>query len=202
MVAATIASPRCTSWMRTPKRKRRGPCLCRSIRIKIPIEAWILIGRWGNPLKPRSNGPAGLGLRLCLELVADAVARLDEGVPRRAAIDLLPQPAHEDVDGPVAVRLAAAPQLLEQLVPRDDAAAVECELVQQLELRRRQLAALAVDIRLHHAGIDRQLLDLDCLAALRLRRAHPAACRRLHARDELVHRERLDEVIVGADLER
>src|SRR5438445_5327850 len=162
-VAVTIPNPRCTSWMRTPKRKRRGPCLCRSIRIKVPIEAWILIDRIGNHLKPRLRRGCRLGLRLCLELVAHAVARLDEGVPRRAAIDLLPQPADEDVDGPVTVRLEAATQLLEQLVPRNDAAAVECELVQLLELRRRQLAALAVDVRLDLPAIDRPLLELDCL---------------------------------------
>ena len=47
-----------------------------------------------------------LGLELGLELVADAVARLQEGVPRRTMVDLLAQLAHEDVVRPVAVRRA------------------------------------------------------------------------------------------------
>src|SRR5581483_2845342 len=55
-------------------------------------------------------------LRLRLELVADAEARLDEAVAGRAPVDLLPEPPHEDVDGAVAVGLAAAPHLLQQLV--------------------------------------------------------------------------------------
>src|SRR5262245_29109586 len=42
-----------------------------------------------------------------VELVADAVAGLDEGVPRGAGVDLLAQLADEDVDGAVAVRGAA-----------------------------------------------------------------------------------------------
>src|SRR4051794_38006823 len=51
-----------------------------------------------------------------LELVADSVARLDERVPWRVAVDLVAQPPHEDVDGPVAMRLAPAPDPLQQLV--------------------------------------------------------------------------------------
>ena len=121
---------------------------------------------------------------------------------RRAVVDLLAQPPDEDVDGAVAVRLAAAPHLLQQLVARDDAAAVERERVEQPELGRRQLGALAVDERLHLARVDPQLLDLDRVAALLLGRPHAAAGRGADARDQLLHRERLDEVVVGADLER
>src|SRR6202035_4833746 len=80
---------------------------------------------------------------LCLlgygfELVPDAVARLDEGVARRALVDLLPQPADEDVHRAVAVRLAPPPQLLQQLVARGDTALVERKLVQEAKLGRRQ----------------------------------------------------------------
>src|SRR5581483_4313637 len=145
---------------------------------------------------------ARLVFRYGFELVADAVARLDEGVPGRAAVDLLAQPAHEDVDRPVAMRLAAAPELLQQLVPRRDAAAVEGELVQEPELGRRQLRALAVDVRLHLARVDAELLDLDRLAARRLLAPDAPACGGADACDELLHRERLHEVVVGADLER
>src|SRR5262249_55304039 len=104
-------------------------------------------------------------LRRRFQPIPDAVAGLDERVPWRTAGDLVAQAADEDVDGPVAMRLAPAPELLEELVARDDATALERELVQEAELRRRQLSALAVDVRLHLARIDAQLFDLDRLAA-------------------------------------
>src|SRR6478609_11835120 len=113
----------------------------------------------GNELV-KSRWLLGLGL----ELVADPEARLDEGVCRRLPVDLLSQTAHEDVDRAIAMRLAAAPDLLQQLVARDDTAAIECERVEELELGGRQRRALAVDERLHLARIDAQLLDLDRIA--------------------------------------
>src|SRR5581483_5429345 len=56
--------------------------------------------------------------------------------------------------------------------------------------------------RLHLARVDPQLLDLDRLAPALLGRADAAPRRRLHARDQLPHREGLHEVVVGTDLER
>ena len=120
----------------------------------------------------------------------------------RLAVDLLAQTADEDVDRPVAVRLAAAPELLQQLVTGDDPAAVECELVEEAELGRRQVGAAIVDVRLHLERVDPELLDLDRLAARRLLAAQGAAGSCAHARHEFLHRERLHEVVVGADLER
>src|ERR1700722_7404538 len=158
----------------------------------------------GRPAKRRTSAAApraGL-LELGLELVADAEARLDERVARRDPVDLLAQAADEDVDGAVAVGLAPPPDLLQQLVPGDDAPAVEGEGVQELELRRRQAGVRAADEGLHLARVDPQLLDLDRLAAALLGGGHPAPRRRTDGRDELAHRERLDEVVVGSDLER
>ena len=63
-------------------------------------------------------------------------------------------------------------------------------------------ALLAVDERLHLARVDAELLDLDRVAAPLLRGPHTAPRRGADARDELAHRERLHEVVVGADLER
>ena len=98
--------------------------------------------------------------------------------------------------------LAPPPDLLQQLVARDDASAVERQRVEQLELGRRQRRALPVDERLHLARVDPQLLDLDRVAAPLLGRADAAPGGGADARDELAHRERLHEVVVGADLER
>ena len=120
---------------------------------------------------------------------------------RRVAVDLLAQAAHEHIDRTVAMRLAPPPHFLQQLVARDDATAVERERVEQLELGRRQLGAAAVDERLHLARVDAELLDLDRLAAPFLGGPHAAPRRGADTRDELAHRERLHEIVVGADLE-
>src|SRR2546423_6834089 len=87
-------------------------------------------------------------LRYGVELVADAVTRLDERVPRRAAVDLLAHLADEDVDGAVAARLAPAPDALQQLVARHHATSLQGQRVEEPELGRRQARALAVDVGL------------------------------------------------------
>ena len=87
-------------------------------------------------------------------------------MPRRLAVDLVAQLAHEDVDGAVAMALASAPELLEQLVAADDPAALEREGVQQPELGRRQVGALTVEVGLDVERVDAELLDLDRLASL------------------------------------
>ena len=119
-----------------------------------------------------------------------------------ARVDLLAQLADEDVDGAVAVRGAAAPDPLQQLVAREHAATVERERVEEPELGRRQLGAGAVDVRLDVARVEPELLDLDLVAAARFLRARAAAGRRSDTRRKLLHRERLHQVVVGAELER
>src|SRR4051794_39572254 len=137
-----------------------------------------------------------------LQLVADAVARLDERVPRRHPVDLVAQPPDEDVDGPVPMGLAPAPDLLQQLVASGHTSAIERERVEEPKLGPRELGAPTVDVRLHLAWIDPQLLDLDRLAAL-LRLCPDTAPRGcLYPGDELLHRERFHEVVVGPDLQR
>src|SRR5918992_3694664 len=140
-------------------------------------------------------------LRDGFELVADSVARLDERVAHCAPVDFLPELADEDVDSAVAVTLAPAPELLQQLVTADDATPLESEGVQDSKLRRRELRVLAVDVGLDLGGVDAQLLDLDRLAVVRPFGARPAPSSGLDAGDELVHGERLDEVVVRADVE-
>src|SRR5262249_20863922 len=99
------------------------------------------------------------------------------------------------------MRLAASPDLLQQLVACDYAPAVEGQRVEEPELGRREAGALSFDERLHLARVDAQLLDLDRIAAPLLGGPHAASRRGRDARDELAHRERLDQVVVRADLE-
>ena len=120
----------------------------------------------------------------------------------RAGVDLLAQLADEDVDRAVAVRGAPAPDALQQLVAREHPALVERERVDEPELGRRQVGARPVDVGLDVARVEPQLLDVDLLAAARLLRARAAPGGRCDARGQLLHRERLDEVVVGAELER
>lgn len=65
---------------------------------------------WLRPVGELCGSPALL--RLGLELVADAVARLQEGVARRARVDLLAELAHEHVYRAVAVRGPPPPHAL------------------------------------------------------------------------------------------
>ena len=51
-------------------------------------------------------------------------------------------------------------------------------------------------------GIDQQLLEVERVAARGSRSGHAAPGRDSNARDELGHRQRLDEVVVGSELER
>ena len=78
---------------------------------------------------------------------------VDERVRRGAAVDLVAQLAHEDVDGPVRCR-CLRPQILCISSSRDDAAFLPRERVQEPELGRGQVRALAVDV-----GLDLERVD-------------------------------------------
>ena len=103
-----------------------------------------------------------------------------------------------------------APDALLQLVAGQHAARLAGQREQQPELGRRQrrrrpsprASRLAgAEERAPLVGLDPQALDLDRRAAL-VGDAAAAAQRRLHARHQLAHAERLRQVVVGADAER
>ncbi len=79
---------------------------------------------------------------------------------------------------------------------------LERERVEQAELGRRQVGAAVVDVGLHVLRVEPELLDHDLVAAPGILRARAAPGGGADAGDELLHRERLHEVVVGADLER
>src|SRR5439155_799528 len=106
--------------------------------------------------------------------LADAVARVDERVAGSTAVDLLAQLPNEDVDGSVAVRRAAAPHALKELVAGQHATLLAGERVDEPELGRRELRALAVDEGLDVVRIEPELLDDDRVASARLGLAHAA----------------------------
>ena len=95
------------------------------------------------------------------------MARVNEDVRGCSSIDLVPQLPDEDVHRTITVPVAATPDPLHQLLARDHTAGLERKRMQQPELGGRQLGAAPVDVRLHVARVDQELLDLDRLAPVR-----------------------------------
>ena len=113
---------------------------------------------------------------------------------------LFAQAAHVDVDGARAAGVAIAPDLFEQDVPRQHAAAMLQQILEQQEFLRRQRDFPAVERDDVPLGVDDDRAVGERPAR---RRVVPlrAAEQRPHARDQLVRAERLGEVVVGAHLE-
>src|SRR5436190_4807 len=112
----------------TSSRSQRAACRSISASTRVRISASVA----------RGVLPSSPLLLLRLELVADAVARVNEGVRGCKAIDLRAQFANEHIHGPITVALPASPDALHQLLARDHAPLLECERVQQAELGRCQ----------------------------------------------------------------
>src|SRR5262245_15219384 len=98
--------------------------------------------------------------------------------------------------------MAAAPDSLHQLVAGHDLAGIHAERVEQLELSRREPDRDTVHIGLNVAGVDQQLLEVESIATCRRRPGDSAPGGNTDTCDELGHGERLDEIVVGAELER
>src|SRR3954451_24957953 len=137
-----------------------------------------------------------IGRRLYAEDVARAADRMEE--PGFATgFELSAEVRDEDLDRVRDGEGVVAPDLVEQPLPRDDEALVAHQVLEQLELSLRE--------------VDRAIAprDLVCVGGQgqvpRPWRRHPARRpppqQRAHAREQLLSLERLDEVVVGADVE-
>src|SRR5437763_4533154 len=124
----------------------------------------------------------------------DLVADPPDGDDRRRLAELAPELAHVDVDGARVARECVAPDALEELVAREDEAAVVEQLPEEVELLRRELDLLVAHVHLPPAGVDAQVAVPDLRALPRLPRRRRPPQDRLHAGDELARVERLREV--------
>src|SRR6185369_14610759 len=88
------------------------------------------------------------------------------------SLDLLPQLRHEVVDRARRRRLLIAPDLVEDLLARDDLAGVRDQVAEQIELARGEVDPLPAAVRLVRAEID---LDVADAARLEARRPNAGA---------------------------
>src|SRR5215218_4700495 len=137
-----------------------------------------------------------IGSRLYAEDVPCAADRMKE--PRLSTgFQLPPEIRHEHLDRVRDGERVVAPHLVEQLLARDDEALVAHEVLEQLELALRELDLAVAAAHLVRVGIERQVAHPQ--------RRHPArrptAQQCPQAREQLLALERLDEAVVGADVE-
>src|SRR4051812_1717376 len=137
-----------------------------------------------------------IGSRLYAEDVARAADRMEE-TRLATGFELPSQVGDEDLDRVRDRERVIAPDLVEQLLARDHEALVAHQVLEQLELALREVdRALAagdlVGVRVEHQVADPQRGH----AARR-----PAPQQRTQACQQLLALERLDQVVVGPDVE-
>src|SRR5438093_13361985 len=145
---------------------------------------------WGRG----AAGDAGLSTLYFLQAVAEAT---HGGDADRPLLDLLAQAVDVDLDRVVADLFAPLAQALDQLVLADQATGTLQQHLQQRQLARRQLDHLVVDVGHAAGGIEGQWPMLDDGG----RGAQPAAAQPPDARFQLLQREGLGHVVVGAEIE-
>src|SRR5690606_27423547 len=133
-------------------------------------------------------------------VVAYGVSRTTDGaddVRHPVLIDRLTQPPDMDVDGALVDIDRFAPDLVEQLGPREHAARMLHQEFEQAELRGAQpdLGAAAMNAVL--LAVEHDLTDSEH-GGKDLRLGAAQEC--FHASHEFRHRERLDEIVVSSGL--
>ena len=124
--------------------------------------------------------------------------------PRNVRISVRPaelaaQLGDVHVDRARAARVGHAPDPVEQLVPRDDDPGILEQVREQVELAAGELDGLARDGDLARLPVEHDVAELQGRGGGR--RRIDAAQHGLDPRRELARRERLGDVVVGADLE-
>ena len=123
---------------------------------------------------------------------------------RGVGLDLLTQRAHKDTQARQVALSRRAPNLVQDILVRQHLVGVVRQQAQELVLDRRQMQFLAIHrgdagikVDMQLAGIERALGGNT--ARLRIRKAPE---RRANAREQLLDRKRLGQVVVGTSIER
>src|SRR5689334_14245511 len=137
-----------------------------------------------------------IGTRLYAEYVARAADRMEEA-RLSTGFELPSQVGDEDLDRVGDRERVVAPDLVEQLLARDHEPLVAHQVLEQLELALGELDPALAAEHLVGVRVERQVPHAQG--------GHPArgapAQQRAHAGEQLLALERLDEVVVGADVE-
>src|SRR5215207_97588 len=137
-----------------------------------------------------------IGWRLYAEYVPRAADRVEE-TGLATGFELSSEVGHEHFDRVRDGERVVAPDLVEQLLAADHQALVAHQVLQELELALRQIDLTVRALDLVRVGVQRQVADAQ--------RSHPArrapAQQRAQAGEQLLALERLDEVVVGPDVQ-
>src|SRR3954451_15289166 len=137
-----------------------------------------------------------IGWRLYAEYVARAADRMEESrLP--TGFQLSPEIGNEDFNRVGDREGVVAPHLVEQLLARDHQALIAHQVLEQLELALRELDRAVPARDLVRVGVEREVADPQRGHAAR----RTAPQQRPHAGEQLLALERLDEVVVGADVQ-
>src|SRR5215210_4179068 len=134
------------------------------------------------------------------ELVTDATYRHHPFRVRSVAFDLVPEVRDVDVAGALVPDVRRVPQVLHDLAAAEDTLRLLREQHEELELGRGEPLVVAVDRNLVANRIELESADTQHRRRARaIELASPDD--RADAHDQLGHRERLRDVVVGPDLE-
>src|SRR4051812_3788948 len=137
-----------------------------------------------------------IGWRLYAEYVPCAADRMEES-RLATGFELSSQVGHEHLDRVRDRERVIPPDLIEQLLAADHQPLVAHQVLEQLELALGEVDLAVATSDLVGVGVQREVAD----AQRRHSARRPSAQQRPHAREQLLALERLDEIVVGADVE-
>lgn len=190
----------------SPKRRSSTPASPRANN-KVAVEYglfYLELGKFRPYFTVTHIGMVVGNLALGDQAIADTHVCLDIARMRGVGLYLLTQRAHKDAQARQVTLSCRAPNLVQDKLVRQYLVGVMRQQAQELVLNRRQVQLLAIHrgnagikIDMQLAGIERALGGNT--ARLRIRKAPE---RRANAREQLLDRKRLGQVIVGASIER